>query len=107
MATTSASVSASAKYICCRCIGEEEPFMNMIYCRVCNLSAVCKNCFAFMERAYEAKEIICPVCCHVYYGELRNSIVKYALEYSIGMDKMSEPLINLWKRNVSLSIHKK
>ena len=92
----------SSSYICCRCIGEERPYMNMIYCRVCNLSAVCKDCFAFMERKYEAKEIVCPICCHIYYGELRNSIVKYALHYSIGIEHLSLPLLHLWKRNFDI-----
>ena len=89
-------------YICCRCIGKEEPYMNMIYCRMCNLSAVCKCCFSLMERKYEIKEIVCPICCQVYYGELRNSIVKYALQYSIGVDNFSLPLLYLWKRNISI-----
>ena len=95
-------MATAATYICSRCIGQEEPYMNMIYCRVCNLSAVCKNCFAFMERKYDTKEIVCPICCHVYYGELRNSIIKYALQYSIGIDKLSLHLLSLWKKNSSM-----
>ena len=95
-------MDSSSSYICCRCIGEERPYMNMIYCRVCNLSAVCKDCFAFMERKYEAKEIVCPICCHIYYGELRNSIVKYALHYSIGIEHLSLSLLHLWKRNFDI-----
>ena len=95
-------MATAATYICSRCIGQEEPYMNMIYCRVCNLSAVCKNCFAFMERKYDTNEIVCPICCHVYYGELRNSIVKYALQYSIGIDTLSLPLLSLWNKNSSM-----
>jgi hypothetical protein len=52
-----------------------------------------------MERNYDANEMKCPVCCQIYYGELRNSIVKYALEYSIGMNTLSGSLLQLWKRN--------
>jgi hypothetical protein len=91
--------TTASTYICCRCIGNEEPYMNMIYCRVCNVSAVCKSCFAYMERKYEVKEIVCPICSNVYYGELRNSIVKYALEYSIGIEHLPLRLMYLWKRN--------
>jgi hypothetical protein len=95
-------MATKATYICSRCIDKEESYMNMIYCRVCNLSAVCKNCFAFMERKYDVKEIVCPMCCHIYYGELRNSIVKYALQYSIGIDTLSLPLLSLWNKNSSM-----
>jgi len=52
-----------------------------------------------MERLYEIKEIVCPVCCNIYYGELRNSIVKYALQYALGMDKMPASLVELWRKN--------
>ncbi len=94
-----ATSATSATYICCRCIDKEDTYTNMIFCRLCKLSAVCKKCFSFMERNYDANEMKCPVCCQIYYGELRNSIVKYALEYSIGMNTLSGSLLQLWKRN--------
>ena len=89
-------------YICCRCIKEEGLYMSMVYCRLCNKSSVCKSCFDFMERKYEIKEIVCPICCNIYYGELRNSIIKYALYYSIGIDKLSLSLFKRWKHNFEI-----
>jgi predicted DsbA family dithiol-disulfide isomerase len=55
-----------------------------------------------MERKYDSKDIICPVCCHIYYAELRNAIVKYGYTFSLGVEKMSYPLQKLWKKNMLL-----
>lgn len=94
----------ATKYVCCRCIyKEEEKYAELIFCRVCNLSVVCKDCFSIMERTYEVKDIVCPICSHVYFAELRNNVVKYALQFSIGTDNMPIELLSLWKRNASIS----
>ena len=45
---------------------------------------------------------LCPICSHIYYGELRNSIVKYGYTFSLGVDKMSLSLQKLWKKNMLL-----
>jgi hypothetical protein len=52
-----------------------------------------------METTYDFYDIVCPLCSQVYCGQLRNSILKYALYYSIGTEKMSLSLLNIWKRN--------
>lgn len=86
-------------YVCCRCIYKEDTYANVIFCRVCNLSVVCKDCFSSMEIKCDVCDIVCPICSNVYFGELRNNIVKYALQYYIGTDKMPFELLCLWKRN--------
>jgi hypothetical protein len=88
-------------FICCRCINIEEKSINMIHCRACNVSLICKDCF-YMMLLNNMNEIVCPVCCHVYYEELKNTILKYGLFYSIGIEKMSSSLFYLWKRNSKL-----
>jgi hypothetical protein len=86
-------------YKCCRCNDTKVLYVNIIFCRFCNLSSVCNKCFHFMETTYDFYDIVCPLCSQVYYGQLRNSILKYALYYSIGTEKMSLSLLNIWKRN--------
>jgi hypothetical protein len=96
------SDSPIPSYKCCQCIGYDSQYSHMVYCHQCNISAVCKDCFYYMERKYDEKDIICPICSHIYYGELRNSIVKYGYTFSLGVDKMSLSLQKLWKKNMLL-----
>ena len=89
-------------YLCCICIKDNKRYTHMVYCRQCNISAICKDCFYYMERKYDSKDIICPVCCHIYYAEMRNAIVKYGYTFSLGVEKMSSSLQKLWKKNMLL-----
>lgn len=86
------------KYKCSICINYQNSLNDMIKCRVCN-SEICKKCFHYMEIKYEFTKIACPECSSVYYGELRNEIIKFALHNNIGIQNISSLLCTRWKYN--------
>lgn len=69
-----------------------------VTCRICNQSNICMMCFDLMKIKNDLNDICCPNCNNIYYGYLRNSIVKYALEYSLGI-KYNTRLFNSFINN--------
>jgi len=86
------------EYKCSICIDYKNSLNDMIKCRVCN-NEICKKCFRHMEIRYEFKKIACPKCSSVYYVELRNEIIKFALYNNIGITDISSLLCTRWKSN--------
>ena len=85
-------------HICSICIDYQNSLNDMIICRLCN-SEICKKCFQYMELRYEITKISCPECSSVYYGELRNEIIKFALHINFGIKNISSLLYTRWKYN--------
>ena len=85
-------------YNCNICYTNIYSFTNKIVCRLCNNSKICIKCFDLMKIKNDFIDICCPNCNNIYYGYLRNAIVKYALEYNLGIEYNTN-LFNIFLSN--------
>lgn len=97
--TSNFDTTTYTKYLCYYC-NTYFHFNEITFCNNCNyMSYVCNYCFSNMELKYQLHDIVCHLCKNIYYGKLRNSIVKYALYNTIGIENMTNKLLQIWKIN--------